>query len=340
MLIFRYTQVCFHRYRNTPRLRIPEWRFKVERKVKDDNLSVENTQFLKELAEKDYQNSTSLLKSPPIEPQTWKKGTIRCGVIGKKLGYYPLWQKDGTRITTTVLQVLENHVIKYIPPGEFDPMSKKHLKKYSKKGCILVGSEQADPNRLTANYMGLFKDSGVMPTKRISRFVVDPNAALPAGTPLNVTHFKVGDVVDVRGKTIDRGWQGVIKRWGFKGGPATHGVTKSHRRGGTLSSGIKSRIWKGKKMPGQMGHKWRILRGLKIWRINTKTNTMWVSGRAIAGNPGDLVYIYDTVLPLRQPKEPPHFPTFLGDESQLPEDIYEETIHKFDDMTITFEPEK
>ena len=67
---------------------------------------------------------------------------------------------------------------------------------------------------------------------------------------------------------------------------------------------------------------------------------MWVSGYAVAGNINDHVYIYDSILPTRAPKEPYPMPTFLGDESQLPEDIYDEKVHKFSDPTIFYEPEK
>lgn len=131
-----------------------------------------------------------------------------------------------------------------------------------------------------------------------------------------------------------------MKRWGFKGQPATHGQTKTHRRPGSLSSGRQKGVWKGRKMPGYMGRQWRTIRGLKIWRINTELNVLWVSGYCIPGNVNDYVYIYDTVLPLRQPKTPLHFPTFTGDESQLPEDIYDEEVHQFSDPTIFYEPEK
>lgn len=129
-----------------------------------------------------------------------------------------------------------------------------------------------------------------------------------------------------------------MKRHGFKGQPASHGATKTHRRPGSIGGGIKHRVWPGKKMPGHMGNRYRISKACKIWRINTKTNTLWVSGNAIPGNPNSLVYIYDSILPLRRPKEP-HFPTFTGDESSLPEDIYEETVHRFGDPTIFYEPE-
>lgn len=65
----------------------------------------------------------------------------------------------------------------------------------------MVGAESTDPTMLTKDYCGLFKDSGVMPKKVLSRFIVSPTAQLLPGTPLNVSHFRVGDFVDVRGKT-------------------------------------------------------------------------------------------------------------------------------------------
>jgi large subunit ribosomal protein L3 len=139
--------------------------------------------------------------------------------------------------------------------------------------------------------------------------------------------------------SVDRGFQGVMRRWGFKGQPASHGVTKTHRRPGSIGGGIKHRVWPGKKLPGHMGNRWRVLQGLKIWRINTKTNTMWVSGTNVPGDPNGLVYIYDSSLPLRRTVKP-HFPTFTGNEAELPEDIYDDAVHKFGDPTIMYEPEK
>lgn len=139
---------------------------------------------------------------------------------------------------------------------------------------------------------------------------------------------------------VYHGFQGVCFRHGFKGQPKSHGVTKTHRRPGNIGGGIKHRVWPGTKLPGHMGNRWRKAKGLKIWRINTKTNTMWVSGVAIPGDPNSLVYIYDTILPLRQPKTPPHFPTFLGTESEQPDDIWSDDLHKFSDPTIVFDPEK
>ena len=96
---------------------------------------------------------------------------------------------------------MDNHVIKYIPPEEYQPAQVPDVKKLSKFGCLLIGSESIDPTHLTKEYTNLFKDSGVMPKRNINRFIISPQAALLPGTQLNATHFRVGDYVDVRGKT-------------------------------------------------------------------------------------------------------------------------------------------
>lgn len=147
-----------------------------------------------------YKNST-LIKVDEQAKVEWEFGNRRTGVIARKIGQYPLWKKDGTKIRTTLLQIVDNHVIRYIPPGEYEPTQKPNVKNLNKYGCLLVGAESTDPTMLTKDYCGLFKDSGVMPKKVLSRFIVSPTAALLPGTPLNVSHFRVGDFVDVRGKT-------------------------------------------------------------------------------------------------------------------------------------------
>lgn len=264
-----------------------------------------------------------------VEP--WTPKTIRSGVIARKIGQYPLWKKDGTKIRTTLLQVLDNHVVKYKKPPS------KGRRKY---GYLLVGAESADPSLLTKEYCGIFQKAGVMPKKTLSRFLVSQSAALQPGTALDVTHFRVGDYVDVRGKTVDRGFQGVCKRWGFKGMPASHGVTKTHRRPGNIGAGgQKARVWPGTKMPGHMGNKYRICRGLKIWRINTKYNVMWVTGSAIPGETNNLVRIYDTMLPLRKSKTAPPFPTSDPDNTTWPEDIWSDEIHDFRESSILYKNE-
>lgn len=100
-----------------------------------------------------------------------------------------------------LLKVLDNHVIKYYKPDEYHPPREKVGKIYNKKGCLLIGAEAVDPTKFTREYCGLFKESGVIPKRFLGRFFITPNAAMPLGTLLNVLHFQVGNVVDVRGKT-------------------------------------------------------------------------------------------------------------------------------------------
>lgn len=112
-----------------------------------------------------------------------------------------MWLKNGKRISTTLLQVLDNHVIKYFPPEEYDPPRKRIGVIKNKRGCLLIGAEGTDPSLLTKEYCGIFKDSGVIPKKILSRFFVSPEGIMPPGTPINAMHFQVGGYVDVRGKT-------------------------------------------------------------------------------------------------------------------------------------------
>lgn len=339
-----------------PKLRNPYWFYRKSRVVHDDNITPENKGFVKEIIHDTYgppaiikgvqtydlTNKLSLLKAEEQTNVEWTPQVRRTGLLARKIGQYPLWLKDGTRIRTTLLHIVDNHVIKYIPPEEYVPSHKPNVRNAKKFGCLLVGAESTDPSLLTKEYCGLFKDSGVMPKKNLARFLVTPDAAINPGTRLDVTHFRVGDTIDVRGKTVDHGFQGVVKRHGFKGMPASHGVTKTHRRPGNIGGGgEKGRVWPGTKLPGHMGNRYRIAKGLKIWRINTKYNVMWVQGSAIPGSTNGLVYIYDTVLPLRRPREngPPVPTNFKSEEEGLPENIWFEDVHNFKDPTITFEPE-
>ncbi|GFG41093.1 hypothetical protein Cfor_00554 [Coptotermes formosanus] len=344
-------QVRGAKHLNYPRLRNPIWFVRKERTKYEEHLTPENKSFIQEVIHDKYGPPTviggistykqSPLKLQPMERGSWFPGCRRTGVIARKIGIYPMWLKDGTRVLTTLLQVLDNHVIRYIPPEEFHPprTSVRNPKSKQQLGCLLVGAESADPQTFTKEYCGLFKDSGVMPTKILGRFLISPEAAVQPGTPLYASHFKPGDYVDVRGKTVYRGFQGVMTRWGFKGGPASHGVTKTHRRPGNIGAGGgKARVWPGQKMPGHMGNRYRILYGLEVLRVNTKYNVIWVKGPAVAGETNSTVYIYDTRLPLRKLKETPHFPTYYPeDDDPLPDDIYSENLHPFTAPTITYE---
>ncbi|VDO79597.1 unnamed protein product [Soboliphyme baturini] len=129
--------------------------------------------------------------------------------------------------------------MKYVDPETFYKFSSVGKKEgRGKLGRIIIGVNPDNPQKYTAAYRGLFEEAGIMPAEKIVSFAVTPNSALAPGTRLYAQHFKVGQYVDLWGKTIDYGFQGVMRRWNFKGMPATHGVTKSHRRTGSIGTTV------------------------------------------------------------------------------------------------------
>ncbi|KAL6258096.1 hypothetical protein P5V15_010015 [Pogonomyrmex californicus] len=334
-----------NKYLPKPRYRHPEWLPKPQRVLYDEQLTRDNKEFIDEVVKNKYpstETKLSPLKIDPIEPVVeWKPDMQRTGLIAKKIGVYPLWLKNGKKVTSTLLQIVDNEVVKYIPPEEFNPVKTRTppIQVKNRRGCLVVGAENIDPQLVTKEYYSIFDNAGVTPKRILRRFIISPQAALQPGTPLFATHFKPGEVVDIRGKTIDRGFQGVMKRWGFKGMPASHGVTKTHRRPGNIGSGgIKARVMPGTKMPGHMGNKWRIIRGVRILRINTKYNVIWVLGHNIPGEVNTYCYMYDTLLPLKKHKTVPNFPTYLPTitEESLPEELYADDVHPFTNPTLEF----
>jgi len=319
----------------------PFWQPQKTRTLYPEGVTPENESFVSEFITDKYKSPISPLRSEPLERSQWTPKSQRCGVIARKIGVYPLWKNDGTKILTTLLQVSDNHVIKYIPPEDCEKRNffHKNFQKYN-TGTLIVGADNSDPREFTKAYSSLFSEAGVLPKKRMTKFKVTPDAVLAPGTPLYASHFRPGDYIDVAGKTIDRGYQGVMQRWGFHGGRASHGVTKNHRRPGNTGGGSeKARIWPGKKLPGHMGNVMRILRGLKVWRVNTKYNVMWVSGPNIPGSTGSYVIVYDTCLPTRKVTEENHppFPTcFQDEEENLPEEFYDDNLHAFSSPSIAY----
>ncbi|KAF2887677.1 hypothetical protein ILUMI_18496 [Ignelater luminosus] len=293
------TQIREKQVAPQPRLRNPTWLTKKNRVIHDDFVTQENREFISEIVQDKYENNTN--KNTLPNTVEWTPNMRRTGVIAKKIG------------------VLDNHVIRYYTPEEYKSPRERAIKVKNKAPCIIMGAEAVNPTLFTKEYCGLFKDSGVMPKKYLARFFVSSEAALPLGTPVSALHYSVGNYVDV-----------CLHRMVLQ---------KTHRRGGNIGGGgEKGRVWPGTKMPGHMGNRYRITKGLKIWRINTKYNVLWVSGCAVPGETNSIVYIYDTILPLRKPTKPLPFPTYFDINNQdVPEDIYDDSVHKFDDLTLTFE---
>jgi len=168
---------------------------------------------------------------------------------------------------------------------------------------------------------------------------VTEDALLPVGTSITAAHFVPGQSVDVQGVTKGHGFQGVMKRWGFAGGNATHGNTKAHRTpgsmGGAAGSLFATRVFPGKKMPGRMGNNRRTAMGLTVYKVDRAHNLIYVKG-SVPGVKGGHVRVVDTRHTRKKWAKnplapgPPPFPTFL------PEDVTDATP----DVMMMPEPEE
>ncbi|XP_026870767.2 39S ribosomal protein L3, mitochondrial isoform X2 [Electrophorus electricus] len=286
----------------------------------DEHLSEDNVSFMRKTVMEEYKQLTTdklnPLKDEPWPRHEWEENSRRVGLVAVKLGMMPVWTKTGEKHVVTMLQ--DCHVIKYLSKDENDGRS----------AALIVGAKNVSPFYRSEESMDIFRNAGLPPKQKLTTFNVTNNAIIKPGTPLYAAHFRPGQVVDVTAKTIGKGFQGVMKRWGFSGQPASHGQTKTHRRPGALGpGGDPAKVFKGKKMPGKMGNIYNTAFGLKVWRVNTKYNVLYVNG-SVPGHRNCLVKVRDTILPrlLKKNNDPP-FPTFFAEGGEeLPEDLYAEDM--------------
>ncbi|XP_055564177.1 39S ribosomal protein L3, mitochondrial isoform X1 [Falco biarmicus] len=296
-----------------------------------EHLSEENVQFLKKVTAEEYKAQTASklcpLKDEPWALNEWKPGSVRVGVVAVKLGMMPIWTKSGKKHAVTLLKVQDCHVLRYISKEESGGKTAK----------LLVGGKNTSPFSVSEAAMEIFKEAGVPRKQKVTTFNVTDDAIIKPGTPLYAAHFRPGQFVDVTAKTIGKGFQGVMKRWGFKGQPASHGQTKTHRRPGAISTNKAAKVYRGKKMPGKMGNIYRTSFGLKVWRINTKHDIIYVNG-SVPGHTNCLVKVKDSRLPTyKDCNTNPPFPTFFADgDEKLPEDLYDEEVFQFTDPSVTY----
>ncbi|XP_072366201.1 large ribosomal subunit protein uL3m isoform X2 [Scyliorhinus torazame] len=290
-----------------------------------EHLSEENVTHLRKLVPEEYKSLTASkscpLKDEPWPRLPWEPGTRRVGLVAVKLGMMPLWTKSGDKHAVTLLQVQDCHVVSCTSKEGYD----------GKRSALAVGGKNTSPFNKPESVMEKYRLAGIPPKQKITVFRVSENALIKPGTPLYAAHFRPGQYVDVTAKTIGKGFQGVMKRWGFKGQPATHGQTKTHRRPGASGpGGDPARVFPGKKMPGKMGNIYRTSYGLKVWRVNTKENILYVHG-SVPGHKNCFVKVNDTALPTHQEdnKNPP-FPTYFADgDEELPDDLFDDAVFQF-----------
>ena len=184
---------------------------------------------------------------------------MRTGVIAKKMGMTRLFQADGRHVPVTVLQLEDVQVIG------------RREKEKDGYDAVQLGAGKAKAKNVAKPQRAAFGKAEVEPKARVVEFRVAEDALLDVGATISADHFVAGQYVDISGITQGKGFQGGMKRWGFGGLRATHGVSVSHRSlGSTGQRQDPGRVFKNKKMAGHMGARNRTQQNLEVGRASCR----------------------------------------------------------------------
>ena len=194
------------------------------------------------------------------------------GLIGRKLGMTRVFAEDGTAVPVTVIEAGPCRVVQV------------------REGGVQLGFGARRAVRTTKAELGHAKKAGLDAAPQVLRvFAVNGEAPAP-GAEVKVDIFAAGERVKVTGTTKGRGFQGVVHRHGFAGGPATHGNTR-HRKPGSISPGTDpSRVIKGKKMPGHYGDARHTQINLRVEKVDADRHLLYLRG-AVAGPKNGIVLV-------------------------------------------------
>jgi large subunit ribosomal protein L3 len=218
---------------------------------------------------------------------------MRTGVIAKKMGMTRLFKDDGRHVPVTVLQ-LEN--VQVVARREAD-----------RDGYVAVqlGAGTRKAKNVSKPERGHFGKAEVEPKAYVAEFRVDEDGLLDVGAEISADHFVVGQYVDIAGQTQGKGFQGGMKRWGFGGLRATHGVSVSHRSlGSTGQRQDPGRVFKNKKMAGHMGDRQRTQQNLEIVQTDVERGLLFVRG-SVPGSKGAWLIVKDAVK-IARPADAPY----------------------------------
>lgn len=241
------------------------------------------------------------LKRPAVNTSQLPEGR-RTGALAMKVGMLAIWDKWGQRYPATVLQ-LDNCEVVQTKSDETNGYN-----------AVQLGVGEAKASRVNKPLAGHFAKAGVIPKRKLQEFRVTADALLPVGTKIEAMHFVPGQLVDVCGISKGKGFQGVMKRWNFGGGRASHGNSLSHRIiGSTGCRQDPGKVFKNKKMPGRMGNERITTQNLSVLKIDPSRQLLFIKG-SVPGTNGNFVRIVDAVKGPYYPSPPP-FPTFKADEN-------------------------
>lgn len=208
---------------------------------------------------------------------------MRTGLIAQKLGMTRVFQEDGRHLPVTVLKVDNVHVVAQ--------------RTTEKEGytAVQLSWGKAKPKNMSKALRGHYAKAKVEPGKRLREFRVSEDNLVDVGAELSAAHFVSGQMVDVTGTSVGKGFAGGMKRHGFGGLRASHGVSISHRsHGSTGHCQDPGRVFKGKKMAGQLGNVRRTVQNLPVVATDSERGLILVRG-AVPGAKGGYVLVRDAV---------------------------------------------
>ncbi|HKJ70475.1 MAG TPA: 50S ribosomal protein L3 [Gammaproteobacteria bacterium] len=201
------------------------------------------------------------------------------GVIGKKKGMSRVFTESGESIPVTVIEVTPNRVTQ-VKNSETDGYE-----------AVQVTTGSRKPGRTVKPMAGHVAKAGVEAGRTFREFRLGDGDEAPAtGGDITADRFEAGQKVDVTGLTKGRGYAGTMKRWNFGGGPASHGAHKIHRKPGSVGQmQDPGRVFKGKKMSGQMGGRQTTQQNLEVVRVDTERNLLLVKGAVPGAKESDVM---------------------------------------------------
>ena len=203
---------------------------------------------------------------------------VSIGLLGNKIGMTQIFDKSGNIIPVTIIKV--------------GPCTITQIKTKIKDGydAIQVGYSNTSNKLLTQSELGHLQKSNIQPLKYLKEFRINNVAEFEVGQILNVNLLSVDQLVNIKGKTVGKGFSGLQKRHNFTRGPMTHG-SKNHRAPGSIGMGTTpGRVLPGKKMAGQMGNKLTTIKKLKVIQLSSEENILIIKG-SVPGKPGNLLSI-------------------------------------------------
>ena len=205
------------------------------------------------------------------------------GLIGTKIGMTREFLKSGQSVPVTVIKVEKGRVLDVIT---------KEKRGYN---AVKLGFFKLKNSKLTKQMKGYFAKKNTEPKKILKEFRVDSTEEYKEGNELGLEIFKDKKFLDVRSKTIGKGFAGVMKRWNFGGLRASHGVSVSHRsHGSTGQRQDPGKVFKGKKMAGHMGDKLRTMLNLEIVKSDLENNLLYLKG-SVPGSKNSTVLLRGAV---------------------------------------------